>query len=101
MKFLRKRLDFLRGIRLSGWVNSNKNMKTYVDVGYPSEYFSAPDHKFESLAAKFNGNRNGSGCGFGQRDMHFDFPTKKEASGFVKECKGIDWGFKIVVQIQK
>jgi hypothetical protein len=76
-------------------------MKTHVNVGYPSEHFNDPDETLEYMAEQFGGKRNGSGCGFGQRDMHFDFPDKKSAQKFIKECKAYKWNFKIIAEIQK
>lgn len=74
--------------------------KSYeVSIGYPSEYFNAPDDKFAKLADKHNGAFSGSGCGFGQRDLHFVFETKKSAQEFIKACKGAKFKFKVKFKI--
>ena len=70
-------------------------------VGYPSEYFNAPDAKFNELAGKHSAKFGGSGCGFGQRDLHFTFETKKAADAFVKEAKKIPFDFKAKFYVDK
>jgi len=45
------------------------------------------DARIRRVAKKYGGKFNGSGAGFGERDMDFDFPSEPKARSFMKELK--------------
>lgn len=63
---------------------SNNKPYYVLSLSYPADQYPAMDKKIEKLI----GSRDGSGMGFGERDMDWTFDTKQEALAAWGKLKG-------------
>ena len=66
-------------------VNGDKYAPYRVEVSYEGYNYDL-DQMLIALAGRNTGEETGSGCGFGARDISFDFFTEKGMTQFVKKA---------------
>jgi hypothetical protein len=90
--------------------NHMKYKKKYIVIGESKfapytvtiiygDYNQSLDEKLISLAERNTGEDTGSGYGFGQRDLSFDFFTEKGARQFVKKVRS-RYGYKHDLEVE-
>ena len=74
------------------WVPiAREKMSKSIYVTFPlTSNFAVETEKLRVVAEKYNGMDVGSGAGFGQRDIHFEFKTKEAAVAAEKEMQKLD-----------
>ncbi len=69
---------------------TNESKTLTVSIPYQDDSVWDKSDKVDKIAEKFKGKRNGSGAGFGYRDIDYTFKNAKQTEEFIEGLKKLN-----------